>query len=403
MQSYKKTLTFLAAVLIAGCQKPLFPGGPRYLREPERSFRGARGSGGAGRIRDTVQGPVEKPAKRIYITAINGGDAVLLADGEELSRAPAESDPERHRARDGHLWTDAIEGKETVVFRDGKEWLRFSGEELLRGFHLSGGKLHTLGQRPGNGGVCYRVDGKEVFSAPAGRVIGSASAREWDSGAFSADSSGLFYTYGIPFVHSGHTSWEYRVMKGPALFLTIPDDVSGVVLDIRVYKGKVYRVDMRTNAIRLLCGDDVLRTRKLNQGETVSDIALVPHNGEMCVRGQSYISRTNYTIAWFWEKEILDRYTETQGAATPFLFKKGNLRVFGLTAAKKLISLNIDGKVPPIDPDKYYFSNNLCLNVFDTTFTAILTDSTGTTHLLLTDTLATPLRFAGVPTSIRIE
>ena len=234
MQSYKKTLIFLAAVLIVACQKPLFPGGPRFLREPGSTARG---------VKDSVKRPEEAPGKKLYITALSGSHAVLLADGEEISRAPAEPDPERHRARQGHLWTDRREGKETVIYRDGKEVLRFPGEELLRGFLIKDGKVHTLGQRPGNAGICYRVDGKEVFSAPAGRIIGSATSREWDDGAFCADSIGLFYAYGIPFVHSGNTSWEYRVMKGPDTFQIIPDDVSGVILDLRVYNGKVYRAE----------------------------------------------------------------------------------------------------------------------------------------------------------------
>jgi hypothetical protein len=47
------------------------------------------------------------------------------------------------------------------------------------GFLIKDGKTHTLGQRPGNGGICYRIDGGEVFSAPAGRIVGSASSPHW--------------------------------------------------------------------------------------------------------------------------------------------------------------------------------------------------------------------------------
>ena len=394
MQSYKKTLTILAAVLIAACQKPLFPGGPRYLREP---------GGAAHGVRDSIKRPEEAPGKKLYITAISGSHAVLLADGQEISRAPADPDPERHRARAGHLWTDRIEGKETVICRDGEEVLRFPGEELLRGFLIKDGKLHTLGQRPGNGGICYRIDGRELFSAPAGRVIGSATSREWDDGAFCADSIGLFYAYGIPFVHSGNTSWEYRIMKGPDTFQIIPDDVSGVILDLRVYKGQVYRAEQRAKALRLLCGDDVIWVRQLDQWETLSDVALVPHGGEMCLRGISSYSRYNYSEAWFWEKGKLDRYTETLRYATPHLFKKDSQRVFWTESSGRLIRLGVNGKILPLDYGKFTLSHPLCLNVQDSTILAILTDTSSTSHLLLTDTLSTPLRLSGVPTSIRIE
>jgi hypothetical protein len=395
MQSYKKTLTFLAAVLIAACQKPLFPGGPRYLREPGSTAHGTRDT--------TVTKPEENYKPTIYITAMNGSEAVLIADGEEIARATADPDPERHRARQGHLWTDRIEGKETVLCRDGEEVLRFPGEELLRGFLIKDGKVHTLGQRPGNAGICYRVDGKEVFSAPAGRVIGNATSREWDEGAFSADSAGIFYAYGIPFVHSGNTSWEYRVMKGPDTYLTIPDDVSGVVLDLRVYKGRVYRAEQRSRALRLLSGDEVLWTRPLDQGESLSEVALVPHAGEMCLRGVSTYSRYNYSEAWFWEKGKLDRYTETLRFATPHLFKKEGQKVFWTESSGRIIRLGVNNRILPLDYAKFAFRHPLCLNVCDSTYLAVLTDTTSTSHLLLTDTLSTPLRFNGVPTSIRFE
>ena len=169
------------------------------MREPGSTARG---------VRDSVKRTEEVHRKKLYITALSGSEAVLYADGKVIARAPADPDPERHRARQGHLWTDRIDGKETVIFRDGEELFRFPGEELLRGFLIKDGKVHTLGQRPGNGGICYRIDGREVFSAPAGRIVGSASSPHWDAGAFSADSSGIYYAYGIPFVHSGNTSWS---------------------------------------------------------------------------------------------------------------------------------------------------------------------------------------------------
>lgn len=394
MQSYKKTLTFLAAVLIAACQKPLFPGGPRYLREPGGTAHG---------VKDSVKIPEEAPGKKIYITALSGSDVILLADGQEISRAPADPDPERHRARQGHLWTDRIDGKETVICRDGEEVLRFPGEELLRGFLIKDGKVHTLGQRPGNAGICYRIDGREVFSAPAGRIVGSASSPHWDAGAFSADSSGIYYAYGIPFVHSGNTSWEYRVMKGPDTYLTIPDDVSGVVLDLRVYKGKVYRAEQRSRALRLLSGDEVLWTRPLDQGESLSEVALVPHGGEICLRGVSTYSRYNYSEAWFWEKGKLDRYTETLRFATPHLFKKDGQKVFWTESSGRIVRLGVNNRILPLDYAKFSFRHPLSLNIQDSSFLAILSDTTSTSHLLLTDTLSTALRFSGVPTSIRIE
>ncbi|MBP5676619.1 MAG: hypothetical protein J6W94_06370 [Bacteroidales bacterium] len=391
MQSYKKTLTFLAAVLIAACQKPLFPGGPRYLREPGGTAHG---------VKDSVKIPEEAPGKKIYITALSGSDVILLADGQEISRAPADPDPERHRARQGHLWTDRIEGKETVICRDGEEVLRFPGEELLRGFLIKDGKVHTLGQRPGNAGICYRVEGKEVFSAPAGRIVGSASSPHWDAGAFSADSSGIYYAYGIPFVHSGHTSWEYHVMKGADTFIIIPDDASGTVLDLRVSGGNVYRAVRSGSRLLFLCGDSVLWEWRMDIKDILSGVRIIPLDGVMCL--ECTTSTDRYTDLWLIRDGRHQRISY-YGYASPQVLRKGPVTAVWKEAGGHILEMVVGGKRLPIAPGRYRLGAPLCINAFDSTFTAILSDTTSTSHHLLTDTLSTALRFSGVPTSIRIE
>lgn len=391
MQSYKKTL-ILIAVMLAGCQKSLFPGGPRYIREP-----GGISSGST----DTH---VDSAGRTLYITSLCGDEAVLFASGRELVRAPASPDPERHRTRQGHLWTDVIQGKETVVFRDGKEWLRFPGEELFAGFLLVEGSLHTLGQRPGNQGFCYRIDGKEIFSSPSGRIVGSITSREWDAGAFCADSSGVFYTYAIPFVHSGGaTTWEYRIMKGPDTVRIIPDDISGTILDLRVYRGKVYMVALRGRRLCLICGADILWYRWLGDTETLLEVGLAPYHGEMGLKGVSSFGRFNYSEAWFQLGGRMLRYHESMNSVTPFVLAKGSVLAFWTRSGDRLTGLELNGRVIPIDYGKYSLHNPLCINAFDDTFVAVLSDTSSTEHLVLTDTLSTQLRFSGIPTSIRIE
>lgn len=391
MQSYKKTLIIIAAVMLAACQKPLFSGGPRFMREPGSTARG---------VRDSVTRPEEVRGKKLYITALSGSEAVLYADGEAIARSPADHDPERHRARQGHLWTDRIEGKETVIYRDGEEYIRFPGEELLMGFLIKDGKVHTLGQRPGSGGICYRIDGREVFSAPAGRIIGSASSPHWDAGAFCADSSGLYFAYGIPFVHSGHTTWEYRVMKGADTFLTIPDDASGTVLDLRVFRDDVYRAELRGTYLLFLCGDDVLWSWKLDVKDILSSVRLIPLDGGMCLEYTT--SRDRYSDLWL----IRDGHHQRMsyyGYTTPHVLRKGHVTAAWTETGGHILEMAVGGKRLPIQSNRYRLAAPLCLNAFDSTFTAILTDTTATDHLLLTDTLTTPIRLSGVPTSIRIE
>ena len=361
-----------------------------------------REPGGGSRVAtDTAKATTDSTT--LYITALCGDDAVLFADGMELVRAPADPDPERHRARQGHLWTDRIQGKETVIYRDGEEWLRFPGEELLEGFLLDGGKLHTLGQRPGNQGFCYRIDGREVFSSTVGRIVGSASSREWDAGAFSPDSIGIFYTYAIPFVHSDGTTWEYRIMKGADTFRVIPDDVSGTILDLRVYRGKVYMAALRGRRLCLVCENSTLWHRRLENTETLPEVGLIPFLGEIGLKGVSSFSRYNYSEAWIQLGGRMLRYRVSQRIFTPSVLAKGNVHAFWTHIDTRLINLVLNGRRLPLDYGKYSLMNPLCINAFNDTFVAILSDTSSTEHLVITDSLTTHLRFPGTPTSIRIE
>ena len=61
------------------------------------------------------------------------------------------------RIREGHLYTDNLDGTETVIRRDGEELFRYPGRESLRGFLLVGGKVHTLGQNLDGDGFAYRI------------------------------------------------------------------------------------------------------------------------------------------------------------------------------------------------------------------------------------------------------
>lgn len=391
MQSYKKTM-ILAAVLLAGCQKYLFPGGPRYLREPQAGHHQTQGA--------AVEAKDSAIAKHLYITALCGNEAVLFADGKEIARGPSDHDRERHRAREGHLWTDIVQGKETIIFRDGKEWLRLDGEEFLAGFLIDKGKLHTLGQRPGNGGICYRIDGKVVFSAPAGRIVGAANSPHWDAGAFSADSSGIYYAYGIPFVHSGHTTWEYRIMKGPDTILTLPDDASGTVLDLRVFGGKVYRVVRSGSLLRFLCGDTVLWSWGLDVKDVLSGVRIVCLDGGICLEYTT--SRERYSDLWLIREDGRQRMTY-YGYDSPHILRKGPVTAAWTEFGGIILNMVLGGKPLPAASGMYHLATPLCLNAFDSTFVAVLSDTSLTHHLVLTDTLSTPIRFSGVPTSIRIE
>ena len=210
--------------LLLSCTKPDRNALPRYMREQGRFSEYAS----VGKPQEEAEnGP------SLYLTAVSNGEILLFRDGRIVARAPAGDSPERHRARGGHLYSDAIDGHETVLFKDGEELFRYAGEEVIVGFCILDGDIYTLGQRAGRG-FSYRINGKEIYSDPAGRIVGSNMLTEWDGGAFSG---GQYYAYCISL---GKSSCEYHVMKGAETVRLFETLSSESVLDIRVLGDEIY-------------------------------------------------------------------------------------------------------------------------------------------------------------------
>ena len=375
-----KTQTMVLALLLLGaCHRPLTWETPRYMREQGGFAQYAREA-----PEETEEDAPEEEAtdnRHLYITAFRGDEIVLFRDFEEIASAPAgdNPDPDRHRAIDGHLWSDALDGKETVVFRDGVEYLRWPGEELFAGFLLRDGVLYTLGQRPGNQGFCYRVDGREVFSDPSGRIVGSMSGRQWD---------GVNYCYGIPMQHASSTTWEYHIMKGGETVRILSDDSVGTVLDICVIGGRVFLVEKR--------GDDVrfVSPRGAFSYGAASRVSIVKVGDDVCVRGHNLTG----TACWYrYNSKVL---AWEDGAE---LYYDGRTRVWW-TLEDGLVGQMFVGKTTlDIAPGRYSVATPACAGFSGPTFCAALTDTIGQDHLIVTDTTITPFHLDGTLTGIRFE
>lgn len=81
-------------------------------------------------------------------------------------------DPERHRLISGHVYTDFAAGGTTVIRKDGKELLRWEGEELVTDMICTDDTVHTVSVPVEGGGFCYRVNGRPVIRRDAGRCFG---------------------------------------------------------------------------------------------------------------------------------------------------------------------------------------------------------------------------------------
>ena len=190
-------------LLALSCHKPLFPSesGRRddtdhhaaheEYREPET-------------LKSILVSGVEYPQGYDWVQDSGSRSTqawLLMFEGsQEVLRFPVGNgtlwtpDPDSHRIWDGHLYTFAIDGNETVIGRDGAEVLRYDGAESIRGFAVEGGHIVTLGQKEG-GGFSLRLDGKAVFFSENGFVQGSLDCGVPRSGALFQDKGHRYFTY----------------------------------------------------------------------------------------------------------------------------------------------------------------------------------------------------------------
>ena len=408
-------LAFMAT--LAACRpEPLFPGTPRYLRMQDR-YRYLMQSGGVS-VSDSA-GAVAPPPS-VYYTALafpdwaewregdlRGAEVVLYKDGEEQLRVPIgdNPDPERHRVRGGHLWTDHIEGRETVVECDGQEVLRYSGEEVLMGFLLVGEHLHTIGQLPGGQGFTYRIDGKEVFGDPADIVVGSLNRREWEGGALMADSLyGVCYSYGVPFRSGDKTEWEYRTMSGDSCLKKMPKGTSERLFDIRVYRGEVYRTEQRGADATTIClvQDNNYHSIDIQPAEVPHLLELVPlENGQMGVKGYSNGLVRRKKVFWYRDAQGLHQQVSSY-RDIPDLFVEGERLAYCTTLEGVVQEAFQDGRSLEIAPNTYRLATPLCARLHQGRLLLLLSSVEGNDHLVLHGDTRTPFTFNGYFTSIVI-
>ncbi len=314
----------MLAAALSACLKPSFGSLPRYMRMQDRF------SGQNGRSGDSTSTEGAASAPNVYAAAFNFPDAedwqkdslqnaevCFYKNGNLLFSFPVKSppDPGRVRIRNGHLWTDETDGNRTRVLCDGKEVFSFDGEEILRGFLFEDGQLHTLGQRPGNNGFAYRTDGKLVFSAPSGSVLGSPSDPEWEGGALAADGGEVYYTYCKSVKADGDTGLQYTVMRGSNKFKSFPVGSMENLYDIRVHGGRVFRVEDHSGKLHFFSGDNDIPVKSSLSSIVSRKIGRIDNTLTMRV-----ISLENKTTRKYWtmdpEKNTLKLDVSAKGAGS---------------------------------------------------------------------------------------
>ena len=407
----RKWIGLLCLVSLVSCNEPLLDSLPRFMREQGRHVRGGE-PGDTSSARPPLPGPEPSAPEyvpSVYATALQFRDSVnwrldslgaaevlFFKDGALVRRQQVSSppDPERHRIWNRQLWTDYTDGRETVLLCDGLERFRYQGEELLRGFLIVDGDVHTLGQRPGNGGFCYRINGEPIFSQDKGSVLGSPSGPAWKGGALNLDGGEVYYSY--------KTDHIYYVMKGGMTFRVVPDKPFDALYDLKVHGGHLWSIQKKANKLSLVCDDEA---RPLNV--TASDAyscRLVPTGDQVQVLGCSRLGGGWYSF-WLAPFDTGTPLSKGTGRSlkSELCYRDPDTLLADVNDDGILLKLQFDSVDLGI-PSKVYTGPS-ARNLFLTQshFAAGLSHSGAGPHLLLYDTKKYSLSFNGYFTSVLIE
>lgn len=413
----KLLVLFFIGTAVFSCREPLLDSLPRAMRGQDRFARYARAGTGPDSLPappDPLLPPEPGYVPSVYCTAVHFKDSanwrtdsllsaevLLFKDGSLLQRQPIPSppDPERHRVWAGRLWTDATDGHQTVLSCDGEERFRYAGEEVLRGFLIKNGEVHTLGQSPGEG-FSYRINGEEVFSSAKGTILGSPSSPEWRCGGFSPDGDAVYYCYSVPVRVKDKTLPEYHVMKGSEAVLTLPAGTADALLDLRVRNGKVYRAEQRAGQLYLEAGEDSI----LLTGGNVRSCRLIPLGDGLTVLGATRVGLRSLQF-WYYDLQQKQCVNLAVGLSekSTLVMAEDNWLLADVMASGYLTQLQHPGGSEVLPVSALRCSTPLCLFVSAQDAAAALSHGKNNQHPLYRGGESQPFSFNGYFTSVVIE
>ena len=423
----KLIVSFLLLAAGVSCRKPLFDAMPRWMHEQDRFAREERQEE-AG-LPGTVSGP-DTPGERLpdeYLTAfefpegvpwrdsvVSGAQLVLYKNGEEQLRLSVNGTPEpdRHRVVEGNLWVDSFENGRMVVSCNGSERFSYAGDELFRGFLVLDGRVHTLGQRPGQGGFSYRIDGKEVYASSLGTILCTPPDPDWPGGAFSVDGKDVYYTYALPVKQAESLGWEYHIMRGDELVQTIRAGEVDLLYDVRVFQGEIYRCERlgsSAGSLRMLRGDTPEPLGFLDVEEPHA-CRLVPTDKRMIIKGYSIVSGMQPYRCWY-RAGSHNLYADSGSLPPLALYRDADGTVAAVLLdpvdEQRVDALTLDKQQLELPPGNYRMASSRCAGLRGGRFSAALTAAGGNTHQVLHATIDTvwadTYTFNGCFTSLQIQ
>ena len=297
-----KTSLIVAAAccLVALCCQPVGQENRRGYTRPETA--------------DTLVVPLQKS---IYVSSVETVDSVryvcLFRDFEEILRIPAgpgsevSPDSDMHHICEGNLYTEYVTLTETIIKKNGKDFLRYTGREVLRGLWASGDDLYTLGQNRSGEGFALRRNGKILFSSDIGRVWGDLlDVTTAPTGALYHDRHFLSFCYYTADADGSDRKW-FVVQDGSRAEVDVPSDVTEIY-DIKAIEGQlcmVVRKGFTTAPVLLVDGEPYdLHDAALQIGK---DFRLALVENDVAFYGTLYEPRRREYLTGLWRRSGLEQ------------------------------------------------------------------------------------------------
>lgn len=276
----------------------------------------------------------------------------LMRDGEIICRVAAgeeghaETAPDRHHIIGGHLYTEHSDGLQTVIQRDGKEILRYKGDETIRGMLVRNGKILTLGQNRYSRGFALRSNGKIICSSGDGELLGSWSDKAYArSGALYDDNGTPCFSYFTE--KDGKRTWHF--VDGDEDIVLNSEGIAAVY-DMRTMWKDHYAVAKMSDGrapVVISSGGPSDLSRSLAAAAS-NDYRLSAWEDRIFIVGEYRSFGSTSGMTGFWDEDGL--ITRISNDCRSFRYMEGRLDYLK-TSSGKVLSATFGGRTSPIQGD----------------------------------------------------
>lgn len=223
---------------------------------------------------------------------------VVFADGQLMIKVPVgedyevSSDPDMHRMADGHLYTDYSTETETVIKKDGRDFLRYSGREIICGLLVQEDTVYTLGHPRGGSGFVFRKNGQIVLERSSGKSFGRLQL----------DEGRICFAFVEP-VNAGDELIEryYHYTDGEIVQAAVRDDVRKV-WDMVSHRGEVCYIASLTGVQRpVLFHEGQISALSLPDADNPLSFEMV-HGGDVLFWKGLFASSEGSVASILWHK-----------------------------------------------------------------------------------------------------